>query len=119
MGELGERALQFHRDIGIVARRHADMIVAVGELARHYEPDRWYPTSKACADAIGQLVGDGDCILVKGSQKARMGRVAERLKSIGGADRGKLRPTFNCSGRGLPSANTRRSEGHTSELQSL
>src|SRR3546814_446544 len=43
MGELGERALQFHRDIGIVARRHADMIVAVGELARHYEPDRWYP----------------------------------------------------------------------------
>src|SRR3546814_7762411 len=39
MGELGERALQFHRDIGIVARRHADMIVAVGELARHYRSE--------------------------------------------------------------------------------
>src|SRR3546814_1621253 len=94
MGELGERALQFHRDIWIVARRHADMIVAVGELARHYEPDRWYPTSKACADAIGPLVGYGDCILVKGSQKAGMGRVAGRLHSMGGADWGKLSPPY-------------------------
>src|SRR3546814_4154121 len=57
MGELGERALQFHRDLGIVERRHADMIVAVGERARHYEPDRWCPTRQACADAIGQPVG--------------------------------------------------------------
>src|SRR3546814_11976416 len=88
MGELGERALQFHRDIGIVARRNADMIVAVGELARHLEPDRWYPTSTACRADIGQLVGAGVCFLGKGLQKARMGRGAEGVQRSGGGGGG-------------------------------
>src|SRR3546814_16947323 len=65
MAELGEEAPRYHREIGIVAHRHADLIVGVGELARPYEPDRWYPTRQACAAALGRLVEAADCILVK------------------------------------------------------
>lgn len=93
MGELGEAAPDFHREIGIVAHRHADVIVGVGELARHYNPDRWYATSQDCAEAMGQLVEAGDCVLVKGSHALRMVRIVDQLTKIGGAAREEPRAT--------------------------
>src|SRR3546814_11610009 len=67
MAELGEEAPRYHREIGIVAHRHADLIVGVGELARHYEPDRGYPTSQACAEALGRRVEAGGRLLGEGA----------------------------------------------------
>ena len=80
MGELGDDAVAYHQQIGAYARSRADMLVAVGELARHYEGEYWFPSSDACAEQIHGLVRPGDCVLVKGSASAQMGRVVEKLR---------------------------------------
>lgn len=79
MGELGEASASYHRDIGAHARRCADLLVGVGEMGRSYDPDRFFPDSDACADAIGGLVTPGDCVLVKGSASVGMRKVVQRL----------------------------------------
>lgn len=83
MAELGEQAPRYHREAGALARSHADLVVGVGELAKHYEPDVWYPTSTACAGDLERLLAAEDCVLVKGSHSAHMERVVARLKEIG------------------------------------
>jgi UDP-N-acetylmuramoyl-tripeptide--D-alanyl-D-alanine ligase len=83
MAELGEEAPRFHQDAGVLAHRCADLIAGVGELARHYGTDRWYPTSRACAEDLEQLLEDDDCVLVKGSHAAHMGPIVQKLKKIG------------------------------------
>lgn len=80
MSELGENGASFHEEIAAYARSRADLLVGVGDLARHYNPDIWFETSEACADQIGNLARLGDCILVKGSASTRMSKVVERLR---------------------------------------
>lgn len=80
MSELGENGVSFHEEIAAYARSRADLLVGVGDLARHYNPDIWFETSEACADQIGNLARLGDCILVKGSASTRMSKVVERLR---------------------------------------
>lgn len=82
MSELGENGASFHEDVGAYARSRSDIVVGVGELARHYDPDIWFESSDACADQIGNLARPGDCILVKGSASTRMSKVVERLKQL-------------------------------------
>lgn len=85
MAELGDEAWRFHGEVEAVAHRHADVVIGVGDLARHYRPARWYPTSGACAEAMASLVNTGDCILVKGSHSAHMPRIVNQLKRIAAA----------------------------------
>jgi UDP-N-acetylmuramoyl-tripeptide--D-alanyl-D-alanine ligase len=80
---VGEEAPRFHREVGALARRHTDLLIGVGELARYYGPDQWYPTSRACAEDIERLLEPEDCVLVKGSGAVHMGRIVQKLKKIG------------------------------------
>jgi UDP-N-acetylmuramoyl-tripeptide--D-alanyl-D-alanine ligase len=80
MSELGDEAVRYHEEIGLRARRCADLVVGVGDLSRHYHPDHWFETSDACAEALESLVQRGDCVLVKGSASARMSRIVNRLR---------------------------------------
>jgi UDP-N-acetylmuramoyl-tripeptide--D-alanyl-D-alanine ligase len=81
MAELGENAPSYHREIGAYARSRVDMLIGIGELARHYNPDQWFDTSDTCATTIAELIRPGDVILVKGSRSVRMERVVERLRA--------------------------------------
>jgi UDP-N-acetylmuramoyl-tripeptide--D-alanyl-D-alanine ligase len=80
MAELGDEASQYHRHIGACAREKADVVIGVGELAREYRPDHWFPDSEQCARQLHGLVRSGDCVLVKGSASVRMSLVIEPLK---------------------------------------
>lgn len=82
MAELGNHSPKYHREIGLYARKHADILIGIGELARHYEPDQWFPTSEDCAEHIESLLGPKDCILIKGSGSAGTRRVVEQLRQI-------------------------------------
>lgn len=82
MSELGENGASFHEDVAAYARSRSDVLVGVGELARHYDPDIWFENSEACADQIGNLVRPGDCILIKGSASTQMSKVVERLREL-------------------------------------
>ncbi len=80
MAELGPQGPGYHREAGALAREHGiDELVGVGELARDYAPDEWVPDAAAAAELIGERIGRGDVILVKGSRSIGLEAVAERL----------------------------------------
>jgi UDP-N-acetylmuramoyl-tripeptide--D-alanyl-D-alanine ligase len=79
MAELGDGSPGYHAEIGAYARTRSDFVVGVGDLARHYGPDRWFATSEECAAQIARLLAPGDCVLVKGSASVRMSAVVETL----------------------------------------
>jgi UDP-N-acetylmuramoyl-tripeptide--D-alanyl-D-alanine ligase len=81
MAELGDETRQYHQQIGTYARQKADVVIGVGELARHYGPDHWFPDSGECARQVHGLVGAGDCVLVKGSASVRMHVVIDSLRA--------------------------------------
>lgn len=85
MAELGTAADDYHRDIGRYARERTEIVVGVGELARHYGARHWYPDAAACARAVPGLVRAGDCILVKGSQSVGTDAVVTALHAAFGA----------------------------------
>jgi len=81
MAELGDRAAEYHAEVGRYARNCADLVVGVGPLASHYAPDILFPDSEACAAAAGELLARGDHVLVKGSASISMNKIIERLRS--------------------------------------
>lgn len=84
MAELGDRSESYHEEIGAYARDRADVLIGVGTLARHYDPQHWFADSGACAAALGGLIDARDCVLVKGSASVGLDRVVERLCALAG-----------------------------------
>ncbi len=80
MAELGDSGPELHAEIGRLARQRADFIVGVGTLAKHYQPDVWYPDSVACSQAIEQFIRANDVLLVKGSASVQMRTIVEGLR---------------------------------------
>jgi UDP-N-acetylmuramoyl-tripeptide--D-alanyl-D-alanine ligase len=80
MAELGPTGPGYHRDIGAHARGLGiDVIVGVGELARHYGPDHWAADADAAVAVVEPLLGPRDAILVKGSRAIGLERFSEKL----------------------------------------
>ena len=82
MGELGEQGPCYHEEIGAYARSRSDVLIGVGDLSKHYDPDHWFDSSDACARGIESLLRVDDCLLVKGSASARMWQVVNKLREI-------------------------------------
>jgi UDP-N-acetylmuramoyl-tripeptide--D-alanyl-D-alanine ligase len=78
MAELGSDAARYHEEVGRTAES-VDLVLGVGELARHYDPDEWVATADQAADAARRLVRPGDAILVKGSRSVGLEVVAAAL----------------------------------------
>jgi UDP-N-acetylmuramoyl-tripeptide--D-alanyl-D-alanine ligase len=78
MAELGDEAPRYHDE---VAREAAgvDVVLGVGELARHYGPDEWAATAAQAVEVARGLVQPGDAILVKGSRSVGLEVVAAAL----------------------------------------
>ncbi len=81
MAELGDHSRRYHEEVGEYARSRADLLVGVGEMARHYRPHHWFATSEECAAALVPLLRPRDCLLVKGSASVRMGQIVEHLQN--------------------------------------
>jgi UDP-N-acetylmuramoyl-tripeptide--D-alanyl-D-alanine ligase len=79
MAELGPDAPRFHEEVGRAAAK-IDLVIGVGELARHYDPDEWAPTAAAAVALARRLVRPGDVVLVKGSRSVGLEVVAEALQ---------------------------------------
>jgi len=90
MAELGEYALEGHRQVGRRCAEVADYLVTKGDLARvageaavdaGLLPDRLHITYSAAdaAHAIAHLAGRDDLILIKGSAEARLELVTRDL----------------------------------------
>ncbi len=80
MRELGPQAARFHRQIGRQLRSVAQLVVGVGELAKHYRPDRWFSSSQELAGELLAILEDGDTILVKGSRAVMMEKIVDAIE---------------------------------------
>jgi UDP-N-acetylmuramoyl-tripeptide--D-alanyl-D-alanine ligase len=83
MAELGGESPRYHREIGVYARDRADLLIGVGELARHFEPDHWMIDAAACVEKLQELIHPEDCVFVKGSRFLRLNTVVRALTRIG------------------------------------
>lgn len=91
MAELGQVAADEHDRVGeLVARLRIDRLVVVGDWGRRIgvsavregvEPDRvtMCDTVAEASDAVRELAGDGDVVLIKASRAVGLERVAEDL----------------------------------------
>ncbi|MGI6206349.1 MAG: UDP-N-acetylmuramoyl-tripeptide--D-alanyl-D-alanine ligase [Anaerovoracaceae bacterium] len=96
MLELGDRSEEFHREIGkYVVSKGVDILAAVGENASYIadgaaeasgDKDIKILRFKDCGDFIskaGEIIKDGDVILVKGSHSMNMGDAVSYLMKLG------------------------------------
>jgi UDP-N-acetylmuramoyl-tripeptide--D-alanyl-D-alanine ligase len=80
MAELGENAVDYHREIGRHAADLGVIVVAVGPLARDYG-GTWVETAAQAAAALRELLEPGDVVLVKGSRSVGLEAVAAKLRN--------------------------------------
>ena len=84
MAELGPDAPAYHRLVGVAAAENADVVVAVGELARGYlgagaAEERHAISVEDAVALLDEVVRSGDVVLVKASRSVGLERVAEAL----------------------------------------
>lgn len=90
MLELGKYASDEHRKIGAEVAKVADLLLTVGQRSRvtaeeavlaglSAEKVKSFDTALDAADFIVRQIGEGDIVLVKGSQSMRMERVVKEL----------------------------------------
>ncbi|MFN8216899.1 MAG: UDP-N-acetylmuramoyl-tripeptide--D-alanyl-D-alanine ligase [Solirubrobacterales bacterium] len=83
MGELGEGAPAYHREVGEHARAAGvDVVIGVGEPARGYDPDELVADPGEAAELLAARLEAGDAVLVKGSRSVGMEQVAELLVEL-------------------------------------
>jgi UDP-N-acetylmuramoyl-tripeptide--D-alanyl-D-alanine ligase len=83
MGELGEGAPGYHREVGEHARAHGvDLVIGVGLPARDYDPDELVADPGEAAELLAARLEPGDAVLVKGSRSAGLEAVAEQLAEL-------------------------------------
>lgn len=90
MMELGKHSVEEHRKIGKEVARIADLLITVGQRSKgsaeealrsgmSMEQVRSFDDSKSATQSVADIIGEGDVVLVKGSQSARMERVVVAL----------------------------------------
>ena len=87
MAELGDEAVDYHREIGEeVVRSGVEAIVAVGPLAAEYLVPApgvevaQVATAEDAGDALRAVLRPGDVVLVKGSRSVGLEAVAAKLR---------------------------------------
>jgi UDP-N-acetylmuramoyl-tripeptide--D-alanyl-D-alanine ligase len=87
MGELGEKADQFHFEIGQYAKQNkVSRLLAVGELSRHTisgfgDNGEWFSSQQELITSLTNSVKQSDVVLVKGSRSAAMENVVIKIKN--------------------------------------
>lgn len=90
MLELGRHSVDEHRKIGVLAAQQVDLLVTIGFRARDTaqaaldnglkdEQILQYEDSTKAGKELKNIIKEGDCILIKGSQSMRMERTVEEL----------------------------------------
>lgn len=102
--EQGDKEVENHQIAAELARKHADLFVAVGKRMKKVKPDYWYASPEEAAAAVPELIKEGDAILVKGSQGMRMEKVSYVLAADKAEAKQKL-PRQNARWQQIPFSN--------------
>lgn len=85
MGELGPEAENFHRDIGLYAKKTGvQQLFAIGKLMRHAvdafgKGAYHFADHDSLSNAVKEILNANTTVLVKGSKSAKMGKVVEKI----------------------------------------
>ena len=79
MAELGDDSAVYHRRTAELARELDIEVLAVGELAREYDADRWVGDVESALAALTELLRPGDVVLVKASRAVGLEGIASAL----------------------------------------
>ncbi len=85
-GELGPESAAWHRRAGELARQKGvRRLLAVGEASRPAatafgREGEWFPSREALIETVAANMGEGICILIKGSRSQRLETVVEALR---------------------------------------
>lgn len=88
MLELGKISRRAHINLGRESAEIADMVIAVGSEAKNIYTGAeetkqgdalWFSDSETAAEKIKPIIKEGDLILIKGSQGARMEKISKIL----------------------------------------
>lgn len=101
MMELGEFSVEEHQKLGRAVAAYADVFVSVGVRMKaaaaaaraagmSEDTVAVLPDSRKAAEALRDIVGKGDVVLLKGSQSTRMERAVEALLRNPGIDKSLL-----------------------------
>jgi UDP-N-acetylmuramoyl-tripeptide--D-alanyl-D-alanine ligase len=87
MGELGEKAVQYHFELGQYAKKNkVSRLIAVGELSRHAikgfgDDGEWFSSQQELISSLANSIKSSDVVLVKGSRSAAMENVVIKIKN--------------------------------------
>ena len=87
MGELGEKAVQYHFELGQYAKKNkVSRLIAVGELSRHAikgfgDDGEWFSSQQELISSLVNSIKASDVVLVKGSRSAAMENVVIKIKN--------------------------------------
>jgi len=79
MREMGAISKNAHLEIGEIARKIADKVIAVGPMSKNIKADKWFLNSGEAAKYLMDKIGENDIILVKGSHAMEMEKVVKAL----------------------------------------
>lgn len=79
MMELGRFSADEHKKAGIHAIESSNILVTVGQRAKLMNGNINFESSNDAIEYVKGIVGQGDIVLVKGSQSARMERIVKAL----------------------------------------
>lgn len=80
MLELGVSAKKYHQEIGEIARKNSDLVIAIGELSKSMIADEWFIDKFAAEPYLLKEIKEGDIILFKASRKIGLDRLVEKFK---------------------------------------
>ncbi len=80
MREIGLMTDEAHVEIGKIAKETADLVVAVGDLAKKYEAIKHFKSRDKAIDYLLKEVHEGDMILIKASRAIGLDKIVEQLR---------------------------------------
>jgi len=81
MRELGKIATESHKLIGEYAKNVADMVIAIGNLAKNYGSNNYFRNPHKAADFLLNKVHSGDIILIKASRAIGLEKIVDAIKA--------------------------------------
>lgn len=79
MRELGNISKTSHEEIGKIAKKNANIVVAVGEESKVMKSDYWFADSTKASDFVYGILEENDVVLVKGSHAISMDKIVKKI----------------------------------------
>lgn len=80
MREIGSISDAVHKEIGEIAAKSADLVVAIGSQAKKFNAQKYFTTKEEATKYLLKEVRENDIILVKASRSIGLDEIVESLK---------------------------------------